>query len=527
VRDPAWASLSQQGEVVLRAGIIQRPGTELHVRAPVRTVRLVDSATSPAFLSGTRARVSFQGVTVTSASGPAGPAPESPHRAYVRYLNRSSVSAVSSVFEGLGAASTRNHGVTVGAGGTLTAVDSTFRAGSRGIDVYRAARVTLIRVRATGNTEAGLLVNQAGALKLTDVTASENAGTGLVLRGPLRAPNLTRVISGRNDTGVELSRLGVPIGPLRTEHNRRTGIVLDRCARCVLARAESDGDQTGILVKRHSPSTVIRGGTVRAALRVGVMVAADGVRLHGMAVESAPGAVGLRVPPGVSGAAIESSAFHGGAAAISTDGGGTRVSGVTVAGARIGVRIGGGAEATVVSSVRMAGTRTGIQANTGSRGVTVDHVRIVKGGRQGIRSAAEGMSTAHTQVDGATLGMHLKGTATVRASTVSATGEALFAGPGARVTFTGGRLRGGDLGVHTHESSDVVLVDTSVDAPAGALGPVRLRGTTDLPAMSVRWIALLGLLVVVAAIVLEVVRRLRERGAERAVTAPAHVTNTA
>lgn len=405
VGDPAWASMSGGGDVVLRAGISQRPGTELYVRAPARTVRLADSA---AFLNGTRARVYFRGVTVTSAPAPGGrPAPESPHRPYLRYLDRSTVSIVSSTFEGLGAASTRNHGVTVGAGGVLSAVDSTFRAGSRGIDVYRAARVSLTRVRAEGNTEAGVLVNQAGAVRLTDVTASENTGTGIVLRGPLRAPGLERVASERNGTGVELSRLGgVPVGPLRTAGNRWSGIALDRCPRCVLAGVDATGDRTGILVERQSRGSSVTGGTVRAARRVGVMVAAGGVRLRQLTVESAPGAVGLRVPPGVPDARIESSAFHGGAVAVSIDGDRTSVLDTSVTGARTGVRIGG-------------------------------------------------------------------------------------------------------------------------DATAAVVGSVRLEGTTELPAMPVRWIALLGLLVVAAAITLEVLRRLRERRDERTVSAPDHVTNTA
>ncbi len=529
IRDPGWVSLSRQGEVVLRAGISQRPGTDLYVRAPARTVRLVDSATSPAYLSGTRARVYFRGVTVTSAPGPAArPAPESPHRPFLRYLNRSTVSIVASTFEGLGSASTRNHGVTVGAGGVLNAVGSTFRDGSRGIDAYRAARVSLTRVRATGNTEAGILVNQAGALRLTDVTASENAGTGLVLRGPLRAPVLARVASERNGTGVELSRLsGVPVGPLRTRDNSRSGIVLDRCRGCVLSGADATGDQTGILVKRHSPDTVVSGGTVRAARRVGVMVAAGGVRLRGMTVESGPAAVGVRVPPGVSGARIESSAFHGGAVAISTDGQGTGVVDASVTGARTGVRIGGDAAGVVLASVRVAGSRTAVQANTGSRTVSAEHLRIVQSGGQGIRSAADGMSIVDAEVAGAALGMHLKGVATVRVSRVLAKDEALYAGAGANVTYTGGRLGGESLGVRAHDLAAVVLEDATVEAPTGARGPVRVRGTTELPAMPVRWIALIGLLVVAAAIALEVLRRVRERREERTVAAPAHVTNTA
>jgi hypothetical protein len=528
VRDPGWVSLSPRGEVTLRAGISQRPGTELFVRAPARTLRLVDSATSPAYLSGTRARVYFRGVTVTSAPGPASrPAPESPHRPYLRYLNRSTVSIVDSTFEGLGSAATRNHGVTVGAGGVLNAVGSTFRAGSRGIDVYRASRVILTRVRATGNTEAGILVNQAGALTLTDVTASENAGTGVVLRGPLRAPALVRVASERNGTGVELSRLGgVPVGPLRTADNRGSGIVLDRCPACLVNGVDASGDRTGILVKRQSAGSAVSGGTVRAARRIGVMVAAAGVRLRGMRVESGPGAVGLRVPPRVPGARVESSAFHGGAVAISTDGDGTGVVDTSVTGARTGVRIGGHATAVTLSGVRLDGSRTAVQANTGSRTVAADHLRIVQSGGQGMRSAAEGMSIVDSEVAGAALGMHLKGVATVRLTTVVAD-EALYAGPGASVTFTRGRLGGDTVGVRAHDLSAVVLEDTSVEAPTGARGPVRLRGTTELPALPVRWIALLGLLIVAAAVTLEVLRRLRERREERTVAAPDHVTNTA
>lgn len=529
IHDPGWASLSPRGEVTLRAGISQRPGTELYVRAPARTLRLVDSARSPAFLSGTRARVYFRGVTVTSAPR-AGepPAAESPHRPYMRYLNRSTVSIVSSTFEGLGAAATRNHGVTVGAGGVLNAVDSTFRAGSRGIDVYRAARVSLTRVRAIGNTEAGVLVNQAGTLTLTDVTASQNAGTGLVLRGPLRAPALVRVASERNGTGVELSQLsGVPVGPLRTVDNHGSGLVLDRCPSCVVDGVESTGDHTGILVKRPSAGSAISASSVRAARRLGVMVAAAGVHLRGITVQSGPAAVGLRIPPRVTGAQVESSAFHGGAVAISTDGEGTGITGTTVTGARTGVRIGGHATAVTLTAVRLDESRTAVQANTGSRTVTVDHLQIVQSGGQGLRSAAEGMSIVDSQVDGATLGMHLKGVATVRSTSVSANDEALYAGPGASITFTRGRLGADTVGVRAHDLSAVVLQDTSVQAPTGARGPVRLRGTTELPAMPVRWIALLGLLIVAAAITLEVLRRLRERREERSVTAPDHVTNTA
>ncbi|MEJ3746563.1 right-handed parallel beta-helix repeat-containing protein [Actinomycetes bacterium KLBMP 9797] len=515
IDDPSWMSLSAQGELHLKAGISQRPGTELRVRQPVRMVRLHD-----AYLSGTRARVWFEGVTVTSA-------PESVRRPFVRYLNGSTLTATGTTFEGLGSAYTRERGVSVGAGGRLTAVDTTFRGSNRGLDVYRAARVTLTRVSAIGNAEAGIVLNQARAVHFTDVTANDNAGTGLVLRGPL-APELTRVTSARNRTGVELSALGAaPLGPLTTENNRHSGVVLDRCAGCVLSGVRSSGDHTGVLVERQSAGAEVRDGAVHGAGRLGVAVAADRVRLRGLTVQSPAWGVGLRVLPRVQGVAIESSAVTGGAVGVSTDGAGTTVSGVSVTDARIGLRIGRDAENTAVTAVRMSGTETGLQANAGARGVAVRQLQIAQRGGQGIRSAAQNMSVDDTTVQGARHGMHLKGVATVRASTVSGADEAVVAGPRGQLMFVGGALHGESLGLRVSPSSSVILQDTTVDAPQGARGPVQLRGSSTLPAMPVRWIGVFGLVVIAAAIALEVVRRLRERRTDRAVSAPSHVTNIA
>lgn len=515
IDDPSWVSLSPKGELLLKAGLSQRPGTELRVQHPVRTVRLHD-----AYLSGTRARVRFDRVTVTSV-------PESVRRPYVRYLNGSTVTATTTTFEGLGSAYTRERGVSVGAGGRLTAVDTTFRGSNRGLDVYRADRVTLTRVTATGNAEAGIVVNQGRVVRLTDVTTNDNAGTGLVLRGPL-SPVLTRVTSARNRTGVELSALGTaPLGPLKTEGNRHSGTVLDRCAGCVLAGLRSSGDHTGVLVERQSAGAVVRDGAVHGAGRIGVVVAADRVRLRALTVQSPSWGVGLRVLPRVQAVAVESSAVAGGAVGVSTDGAGTTVSGVSVTDARIGLRIGGDAENTAVSAVRMAGTETGLQANAGARGVAVRQLQVTQRGGQGIRSAAQNMSVEDSTVEGARHGMHLKGVATVRASTVSGADEAVVAGPRGQLTFVGGALHGESLGLRVSPSSSVVLQDTTVDAPRGARGPVQLRGTSTLPALPVRWIGVFGLVVIAAAIALEVVRRVRERRSDRAVSAPSHVTNIA
>jgi hypothetical protein len=302
--------------------------------------------------------------------------------------------------------------------------------------------------------------------------------------------------------------------------------VLDRCPGCVLTGAEAVGDRVGVLVERKSPGALVRDSAVRAAGQRGVTVAADGVRLRGLTIESAPWGVGLRVFPGVRDATIENSALRRGAVGISTDGTRTAVTGVSVTDAQIGLRLGREAAEATVTGVDVTNTQTGLQANAGSGTVTVRGLRVNQRGGQGVRSAAESLSISDSQVAGAAVGMHLKGVATVRSSTVAA-GEAVVAGPRGQVTFLGGALRGEKLGLDIAASSHVLLQDTLVDAPQGARGPIQLRGTSELPALPVRWIGIFGLIVIAAAIALEVVRRLRERRTERTVSAPSHVTNIA
>ena len=67
IGDDRWASYSA-GTATLDAALLQRPHTTLAVGAPIVTLRLVDSVTSSAYVSGSSATVTFDGVHVTSAA---------------------------------------------------------------------------------------------------------------------------------------------------------------------------------------------------------------------------------------------------------------------------------------------------------------------------------------------------------------------------------------------------------------------------------------------------------------------------
>lgn len=496
IGDPSWAALSRDGVLTLKADLSQRPGTEMHVRSPVRAVR-------GNLLSGTRSTVVFDNVTVAG---------------YVRYLNRSTVVAKRTTFDG--------RGVTLGSGGRIAATDTVFRGGNRGLDVYRAARVSLTRVSATRNADAGIVIHQAGTVLLSDVTATENAGSGIVLRGPLPARSFTGTVrSAGNRTGVELSGLGaVPVGPLRTERNAKAGVVFDRCPGCVVAGLSAADETVGVLVQSLSPSAVLQDSTLERSTTAGVRTAA-GTRLTNVTVAPAATAVGVRVPRGVPDVRVESSAVHGGAVAVSTDGSRTTVSEVTVTGSRVGVRIGGNADQTTVSRVSTVDTETGLVANSGSTAVTVSQLRVAQHGGRGVKSAADRLEVAGSEITGADIGLDLKGRAAVSTSSVTDAAEGIRAGAPAELTLTGTTVRARVLGLRTSDAAHVVLADSDVEAPRGAKGPVELRGDTHFPAMPFRWIGIFGLATLALAVGLEMVRRRRERRHNQASTAPEHVTN--
>jgi len=283
IGDERWASLSG-GTATLRAGLLQRPHTELRIGPSVKTLRLADGV---AYLAGSSATVTFANVTVVSSNG-SGPAPESEHRPYLRYTHGSTVTATGTTFQALGSRSAAHHGVTIGADGTFIAIDTVFRDSGRGLDAYRAARVGLKNVTATGNGGAGIAVNQARVTALTDVTMSGNA-TGLVLRGPLPVLTLNGTVTSSHNTGtgVDVSNLdSAPLGPLRTDHND-TGILLRECPACVIAGFASTEDGRGVTVERQSTGATVRDGTVNQAGHTGVDVIAGRAALRRVDVSSA------------------------------------------------------------------------------------------------------------------------------------------------------------------------------------------------------------------------------------------------
>lgn len=527
VGDRRWASVSD-GVATLKAGILQRPNTQLRVGPSVRVLRLTDSATAPAYLSGTSATVTFTGVKVLSWDG-TDPAPESDHRPYIRYTHGSSLIATGTAFQALGSRSSPTHrGVTIGSTATIVASDTTFRGGGRGLDTYHAAQVALVRVTASGNSGPGIVVDQAKTATLTDVTTSGNA-TGLVLRGPLPSLQLTgdTVHSDHNSgAGVAVSGLGkVPTGPFHTHHNA-TGLLVRQCPDCVLAGISSTADRRGVTIDRSSPGTLLRDSSVREATDIGVNLAAR--ETHLVHVEAGAGAHGtaVRLTANANGAGLDGGTVSGGRVGISVRAPSTSITGVTVNGSAIGISV--HAPRTTITSVRVTGAWMGVSVHATAAHVTVADLRVQQNGGYGVRSSSSDLNLHGAQINGATIGLNLSGQATVANSTVTDTAEAVRVGANSRVELTEGVLGARVLGLRVPRSASVTLRNSAVYAPFGAQGDVKLVGDIQFPALPLSWLGVFALVALSIAIMLELVRKLRERGrSDSHVIAPAHVTNTA
>ncbi|HKS99614.1 MAG TPA: hypothetical protein VJT31_08815 [Rugosimonospora sp.] len=525
INDARYAS--RDGDVVtLHAALSQRPGSVLQVSAPLRALHLADTGTGPVYLAGTGATVVFADVAVASTTG-TGTAPLSAHRPDIRYLNGSSVTTSHAVFTGLGSGPDR-WGFVVASGSTLDAQDTTFQNGLRGLDLPAAGAVRLTRVRATGNTSAGIVVNRTRDLRLDTVTASGNGGSGLVLRGPVPALALARTAStGNGADGVELSAMGpAPVGPLTTEHNHAAGVVLRACLGCVLSHATSTSDGDGVAVQTGSAGAVVRGASVTHANGRGIRVAAPGARVESFTVTSAAGGTGIQLARTATHATVSAGTVTGGTYGIADNATDTAVSGVTVTDAATGIRVGGHADRVTITKATVDGADTGVTTTATVGSVTLIQLRTRQTGDYGVRSRARALTVISSQISGATVGLDLN-RGTVNDSVVSGGALAIAVSAAGRGDLNRDSIHADVMAIRARPTGVAVLTDTTVGAPLGGRGIIVCRGRTHFPALPLSRLGLFAAIALAAAISLELLRKVRERGGSAATTAPSHVTNTA
>jgi hypothetical protein len=576
VRDPDYVAWSRPGVLRLRATIAQRPGSVLVTGAPPLTrLELDETGTGPVQLLGTRARLHLQGISVALA----GTAPaRMPVVGLIRYVNFSTVELRALTVTGLGDPAGRLPAVRITSGGVVGLHGVRFEGGGPGLRLDGVTRATVSDVSVRSAHGHGVQVNTGGSLLVRSLRVRSSFGEGLRITGPVAALDVSDVVASDNhgDAVTLLTQRGGRLSRLRTTHNRGDALSLRAVSGAVVEDVESTWDTRALSVEGGSGTAVRRLASCGGAV---VVSGSDRLTLERLHVRWIPGAAlkisgrDVVVRDGdvdqagegvvVGSAAIGVTSRAGTASQVSVIGGTfvgrhgavrvapsavgttlTRVVGRAPAGVALqlsgpatlvragswsgadGVRVRDQARGILLQGAQVTSSGPALDISpTGVGDVTVIGTTLTGAGRRTVTSAARYLTLRWTVVSGGALGVDLRGDGEVESSQVSASSQGVRVTGGHRATVRGSRVQARDLGIVAAPGNSVQVADAVVRADLAVRGDATITGRTDLSPRPLRGVALAAGGMLLLALTLETLRRLREPAAARRVDAPAHVMN--
>jgi Right handed beta helix region len=560
VADPRFLRQEGQGVLRLSAGLVQAPDTSLVVAGPdVRTLLLENGGGADgAYLQGSGASLALRHVTVRAAAvGRSIAAVPSRSRAFLRYRGGSQVSLSATELDAVGA--TRGHAtgglavsgksrltiersVVTGALTALTANDSavvveglTVRgAAEDGVELQRgvSARVAGLEVTGSGrdglvvragatleqagslvlaaNRRWGLFASQARDLRLGELAATGNGTPGVAAGGGIRLSDCQGCTLGRarleGNAGQGLSAGGsrLRVDGALASANGGEGLDVSACTDCAVSGVTVTDNRTSGLVVRQSRDVDV------TAVRAG------GNDVSGVRLDSC------------SACTLDRSAVRGGATGIALAGSSTSVGvrQLRVSGSTTGVLVDSQVRDVEVAGTTVTGPRVGL--DLAGRGLAMTDVTVVGATDTALRSDAPGLSVTGSHLAAAERAVQLDASGSVVDSRLRAGARGLVVNGLAHVSVTGSDIgvEGlGGVGVRAGEATVTTLTRTRVDAATPLAGPVRQGPGNQVP-FAPDWLAIFAVAVVLAALLLELLRRARETAQDRTVPAPAHVSNT-
>lgn len=568
-----WLRESRSGVYELAAAIYQAPGTDLSVAAPqVRQLLLLDqSAPRATWLRGSRATARFAGVTVLgwdAAKG--GLAKPSTVRPYVSYTNASSVSISDTTFAALGRPGSDTTGVSLLKGTAGAVTGSWFQANQQGLTLDRPGSVTLRRVTAISSVAAGLVLRGGHHLHLRSVTTSGNRGSGIELSKSGVGNKLDGVQTFRNGGAGVAARdqQGLVLATVSTGDNGDAGVSIRSSRNTSVSGWRADGEQRGLYAGpgsrglRISKGTVSGGGTgirtdlgsadvaittmaITGARDFGFDLAGSGLTVSSSQVDRT--VTGLQLRDQTSMATVSSlqlahvstgvavrglahgvklsrvSVSDAGDSAVAIAGSGVSVTDLAAADVATGVDVYGRATGVTIEHPVIRRAAVGILATGTTRSLQVRNARVSQQMGIGLSSSSPALRVAGGRYNGARLGLDLHGSSSVTGARVSATGDAVRVGAGIRVALTKATLLSSGRGVRVAPGGHAELQDSVVTGSPGLSGNVTMRGQNTVPPQPTPWLGIAAATAITAALVLEVLRRVREHEADRKVIAPVHV----
>jgi hypothetical protein len=567
VADPAFVSRPAAGTLLLTAALVQRPHTSLTVGgAGLRTIELRADPASPAFMTGTRAAVTFTGVTVTGIgrSSEAG-------RPYLSYGGFSVVSVTSSRFSRLGREGRHPlAALEVGKGAVLTASKVAFTDDVVGLAAANSAAVRLASVTVSTSSGDGITLRNAGLVSIGDLEVSGNrdglvlagAGTHLFVLGGLTALDNRRFginasssvaaavrgarTRGNGVAGVNIHDAGASSVIGLSSSDEPIAVRIDSGAQVAADGVTASSDQTGIDATARCRNLSLHRIIITGA-SVGLRLAADNAIVDGVTVTGSR--VGLQITPTahhsrISALTVTSPDPNGpDSTGVEVSGDGTRLVDSHIDGAHSGLWVAGVDTTVTGGSISATGTGIAVRAQAGR--TTLTSVKV-SGGLVGLsvgggsvaltKDVITGSSRAALRNDG--------GTTDVTASTLRSTGTGVDAhapvtvrdssimaavgarvGAGATATFDGDAVYGSTTGIHVDDGAHVRVISSHVTGHTPIAGIATVLGLSFIGPLPLHWLGACGLALIAVALFLVALSRSRERGRIGRVLAPTHVTN--
>lgn len=509
-----WVAYDAHDRSTVRIGaaVLLAPDTIVRVDERTRTVLMSAgrSAASGTWIKGSRAALDIQGVTLSSVGADGTrPAPaDAPGRPYVAMGTKGRLDIRDSTVEGLGrGGDTARSGVTWGRLSTGSVTGSTLDGNLTGIRLAGSSGVTLKDVSVTRSAQDGVVLKDDALTTVSGLTAQSNGRRGVSLDGGPDSRTLTGVVTrGNGGAGLRaVAQRGLRLESPASQGDR-SGIELVRCARCTVQEPTVQGPERNALRVDGAGSHV----TVRRPVLSG-----DGR------------GTGVRLEPGIEGARVTGGSVGGFSHGVVVRGSHTRVMGVSLAGNRTGVAVGGRAGDVELKGLLVVGGHTGVTAARGTHGVVLSGIRINGATSKGLVSASPGLRAVGGAVSGATTSVVLRAEAELKGLAIDETHRGVHLSESVRATGRDLDVLADRRGIQTDRGARLDLTDSRVRAPRALTGDgqVERHGQTEISLPPVPWLGVAALGALLLAVLLQTVHQVRHRRTPRPKVA-AHVRNT-
>jgi hypothetical protein len=407
--------------------------------------------------------------------------------------------------------------ITVGSGGHLDATDA--RVSDLGVNAGPAAghdhtgvafgpgsTGTLVRTRLARNL-VGLKLSGSQNVRLQGVTVEQSHGDGLVLHDDhgttLQAVDVsnngrngvlvTGTVPGRVLSGVTALGNGAfgaavirqkeqQVIGLSTSENKLGGLRLTGCVACKVMGTSAANEPIGLLVNGPASQITVEDAKVRGA--------GQGVVLrHGV---SEVNIRAVDVDQAVVGVAVSAA--------------GVRLRDIAVNNSVTAVKISTTAARVIVSDPTITAGRDGIVVADGAREVILRNVVTHDVGHDAVVVSSPGVVISGGKLDGGRTGINARAPITIQGTSVSRVVEGIHVAPG--VTVHGDRIDvlASHSGIKVDQGGEFILTDSRVRAPDALRGRVVARGNNTVSPPPFPWLGGVGVILVVVAVLLEVLR---------------------